>query len=182
MHSLITGITGLAPELVRPRWQKETATVPGPDISWCAFGLTRLKVLKHPEIMHFPQDQGRDELISHEELSFLLSFYGPEGVDLALIFNDGLYVAQNRVLLRRNDMAFVKTGDIVNVPESPAMNWQSRADLVLVLSRESRRAYAALNLLQCGSCGSVLESDSGIVVPLGCCAEADREQEPVSGP
>lgn len=40
LHDLIAALTGIPGRYVRPRWQPEPPRMPGPDVTWCAFGIT----------------------------------------------------------------------------------------------------------------------------------------------
>lgn len=167
LHDLIAGITSLPAELVRPSWQPEPPRVPGSETTWCAFGIIARKPHNFPEIKHQGKGDGFDELISHEEIVVLSSFYGPQGEDMALLLRDGLHIAQNRALLRPAGLAFVSAQEVTFLPEVAGTGWLARADLPLTFRRQTRRTYAVLNIVQ-GN-GRV-RTENGMCLSLACSA------------
>jgi len=49
IQGALAGITGLAGNLVRPKWQPEPANQPDKSVDWCAFGLS----LTDQDITHY---------------------------------------------------------------------------------------------------------------------------------
>lgn len=170
LHDLITGVTGLPGELVRPRWQPDPPEVPEPNVNWCAFGIGQFDPSNHPVIIHHGEGDGHGEIVDMEELQVMVSFYGPLHMVNVRAFRRGIYVKQNRELLRPAGLAFVKAGTIVPLPELVALGWRSRADIPLTFRLETRSFFASLNLLQSG--GSITSETSGgtggTTVPIGC--------------
>lgn len=177
LHGCLAGVTGLPGELIRPRWQPEAPRVPGPKVSWCAFGITGYEPDNFPVLTHHGGGDGHSEITDSEEISVLVSFYGPGHVARARLLRLALHVPQNRFELRRNGLAFARAGAVTPVPELVAGRWRARADLPLlfrlVTARpgESGRRVNVLNLLHCGSPGSFIETDTGLVTPLAACPE-----------
>jgi hypothetical protein len=168
LSGIIAGITGLPGDLIRPRWQPEPPRTPKKAENWCAFGETGSIPDIYPQIRHYGEGEGHDELIDRDEFSVLVSFYGPQHVDLALLLRAGIYVPQNRASLRPAGMAFVKAGSITRLPEVGQSGIRARADLPLTFRRFVVRSIAVLNLKQSG--GS-LENDNNVIVPFGCDAQ-----------
>lgn len=197
-HDLIAGVTGLHSDMVRPRWQPEPPREPKPTEDWCAFGIIGYEPQNFPEIRHHGEGEGKDaqglcpartqgasggaaprdgydEMVDHETLTVLASFYGPRHLDLARLMRRGVHVPQNRKLLRPAGLVFVKAGSIVPVPALVAMQWRARADLPLIFRLETRSAFSSLNLLQTGgsvrsdSSGATSNNDAGgLETPVGC--------------
>ena len=72
----------------------------------------------------------------HEHLVVMCSFYGPQARALARALRDGLYVEQNRAMLRDiANLAFVEAGDIVPAPELVNLRWIRRQDITITLTR-----------------------------------------------
>lgn len=163
---LIAGVCGLCTTLVRPRWQADPPSEPKPDVNWCAFGITVWEGRNVPEVRHHAEGEGYDEVIDHETLSVLLSFYGPQHVDMARLCRRGLHIAQNRAGLRQHGLALTRIGTVTPVPALVAMRWRARADLTLTLQLETRERYDVLNLLQ--SQGRIQSEKVG--VGTGCAA------------
>jgi hypothetical protein len=170
LHGLICGITGFAGELVRSRWQPEPPRAPKPEVNWCAFGVMEFEPQNFPEILHHGEGEGHDEIIDHEILRVLVSFYGPGHTDVARHMRRGIHVGQNRASLRSAGLSFLKAGAIRVLPELVALQWQPRSDLPLTFDLETRCTYAALNLKK--STGTI-EADhgpapDGLIVSIGC--------------
>lgn len=170
LNDLVAGITGLPGELVRPRWQPDPPEVPEPDVNWCAFGITQFDPLNMPVVRHQGADEGHDEVIDNEELQAPLSFFGPQHLVMARAFRRGIYVPQNRHLLRPAGLAFVKVGTIVVLPAQVALGWRARADLPLTFRLETRSSLPVLNLKGLGG-NSFIKTESGAFAPLQDCKE-----------
>ncbi|SBV95521.1 conserved hypothetical protein [uncultured delta proteobacterium] len=172
LHDCIAGVTRLCGNLVRPRWQEEAPRVPKAGVSWCAFGITNYDPLNFPVAEHSGEGEGHDILTDHENLTVLISFYGPGPVDQARQLRRSLHISQNRKILRKNGLAFVKAGAIVPVPEQVALQWRARVDITLTFQLVTSQIYAALNLKQMsGTLVSEQPQDGsrpGASAPFGC--------------
>ena len=166
LHGLITGLTGLTGDRVRPRWLFEPAFAPVPSETWAAFGLQKLSLTGAPQIRHSGLGEGRDVIVSHEELLVLVTFIGPECMERASLLRDGLYVPQNTAPLRPAGMVFVRAGDMTPLPQAVGGHWLARMDLSLVFRRATEREIPVLNLACCASQGAFLENDTGVTVGL----------------
>lgn len=175
LQALIAGITGLPADLVRPRWQPEPPREPGPSVNWCAFGITSYEPLNFPEIRHHGAGEGHDEVVDHETLTVLTSFYGPAHVDIARHFRRGVHAPQHRAMLRPAGLVFVRAVGLIPMPALVSMQWRARADLTLIFRLTTRSTFPSLNLLQTegsvrsDSPGSTTNNDAdGLAVPTGC--------------
>ncbi len=164
LHDFIAGVAGLPGDLVRPRWQAAVPRVPAPGVGWCAFGIVGNRRIGLPVIAHAAAGDGQDEIVSTRELSVLVSFYGPESMDLAETLRDGSHLEQNRAFLRPHGLALTRASDITEVPEVVRAQWLARSDLLMVLQYETRRTCPTLNIVQVS--GRVYAP--GISVPTGC--------------
>ena len=150
LHDVLAGVTGLANDLVRPRWQEEPPNLPPRNVTWAAFGVRSVSADTFPAVTHDPTaaaGQGADILSRHQELTLLASFYGPASQTNAERLRDGLLIAQNREALFLAGMALVEVGEIVSAPELVKQKWLRRWDLPVIIRREVRREYPILNLL-----------------------------------
>lgn len=147
LQAMIVGITGMAAESVRPRWQPEPPNLKEYGDNWAGIGV----VVRHPEsfaaIDHDPDEQGADVLRRSEVLEVLTSFYGPNAERNAGLLKDGLQIEQNRAVLREAGMALVDTGDPVEAPSLVKERWLRRIDLRMSIRRGIVRVYPILNLL-----------------------------------
>jgi len=149
----IAGITGLAGELVRPKWQKKPPKRPASTVNWCAFGVTEDNADAGPVIAHDPdadEGLGQDTYTRHKDITVIASFYGPAAKGVAQLLEDGIAIPQNLEELQLNSICFISAGTIRAVPESVNMQWLDRYDLLLYFRRAVTRTYAVQNILTAG--------------------------------
>ncbi|WP_427183531.1 LIC_12616 family protein [Bordetella bronchialis] len=166
-QAYVRGITGLSGAMVRPRWQPTVPQTPGPEVDWCAVGVTpRTRSQDYPAIQHDPAGDGQDLLTRHQELDVLVTFYGPNGMRYGDMLRDGAYLPQNSEVINALGIALVEVLDAFAVPELVNQRWQRRYDVPMKFRRVIRRTYPVLNLL---SAEAEVQSDTGpgadIVVP-----------------
>ncbi len=147
VHDLVAGITALAPDLVRPRWQPTVPKQPDPSVDWCAFGVQEQEPDAGPAIQHDGTGEGHDTYIRHQAIDVMCTFYGPHAKGYAQRLADGLAIPQNREQIQLQDMAFVGVGPIRAVPDLVNQQWVRRYDMTVTLRRKITRTYAVLNLL-----------------------------------
>lgn len=145
---MIVGITALPAALVRPRWQTNPPPIPAASVNWCAVGITVTTPDANAAISHALGDDGDgiDNLLRHEDIEVLASFYGPQGQANALRLRDGLQVAQNRDTLAVTGVRFVAAGKVTNAPDLANQQWIRRYDLTLNFRRPVSRTYNIRNL------------------------------------
>ncbi len=168
LQSLIAGITGLPGSLVRPRFLLEPQKEPDVTVNWCALGIANALPQAYPELVHCSQASagaGEAHVVTHASLNVLVSLYGPNCHALALALQCGLYVPQNRSILRPAGLAFVQAGAITQVPGLTSAGWRGRADLPLVFRQVQGASVAIRNITQSGG---TFESETGITVGFGC--------------
>ena len=148
LQRVVVGITGLAGNLVRPRWQETPPQQPARNVNWCAIGIVRIGAAYGHHISHFPDGEGYDEAEAYEDLELLASFYGPGCAGVAALLRDGLRIPQNREEMRANGMALTADDTITLLGEAVGPEYRRRADLPLALTRVVSRSYPILNLLE----------------------------------
>lgn len=146
-QELIVGLTGLPPDLVRPRWQPVDRKMPDVSVNWCALGVTEDAADSDPFIQHRGTGEGQDTLQRTESIRVLATFYGPNAKSYAKTARDGLHIAQNREQLEIALLAVIRTDTIRAVPEQINNQWVRRYDLPLVFRRTVQRTYAVQNLV-----------------------------------
>lgn len=147
MQQVVVGITGFTPSLVIPRWQPEPPTQQDINVNWCAIGTVNIEGDNDP---YFEQHDNDATMKRHQVVEILCSFYGPNCLENASLFRDGLDVSQNREQLFLANMALVEVGEIVNAPELINEKWFPRADVPFIIRREIIRDYAIMKLLSAG--------------------------------
>jgi hypothetical protein len=138
------GVSGLAGNLVRPRWQPEPANIPGEAVSWCAVGIMNRRAQTYPWNA-YDGDAEAYQFQNHEDLEILSSWYGL-GIDsqadyYAARMRDGSIIPQNRDVLMQNGFGLVSAGECLSVPSLMKTRWLYRVDLPFVLRREIVRVY-----------------------------------------
>lgn len=148
-QEMVVGITGLAPDLVRPRWQPVDRKIPDVSVNWCAIGVVSDEPDANAYVVHSqgdPGSGGQDDLRRTENIRVMATFYGPSSKGYAKILRDGLSIAQNREQLGNALLAVITTDTIRAVPEQINEQWVRRYDLPLVFRRTVVRSYAVQSI------------------------------------
>lgn len=144
----LVSLTGLPQSLIRPRWQPETPTIPESNVTWIAFGIK----LKNPDTfsaeVHYSGQTGYNELRRHEEISILISSYGPSCGSLMSALSDNMQISQNREILSDNSMGLVSATEPFPVPELVKGIWYKREDMTVVIKRQKRRHYRIQSIVE----------------------------------
>lgn len=156
---LVGGITGLAPGMVRPRWQEDPPDEPPKDEDWCAVGVTEETPFDTPTLIHLSEGEGSSVLRSTASLEVLASFYGPRSRGLARLFADALWIAQNREILLREGANLADVGSLKTAPALVNTEFRRRTDVPFTLTRVIERTYAILNVKQ--AVGTIVAADTG---------------------
>lgn len=144
--TVLVGVSGFAPEMVRPAWQQNPPPVPNIDTNWMAFGITARRADNDP--YQVEKDDGlRTLMLRHEELDVMLAFYGPDCLQKAAEVREGFELTQNTESLLLAGMAYIDLSDIIHAPELVNDRWFDRADTTLTIRREVRREYRILNFV-----------------------------------
>lgn len=144
--TVLVGVSGFAPEMVRPAWQQNPPPVPNIDTNWMAFGITARRADNDP--YQVEKDDGQGTLmLRHEELDIMLAFYGPDCLQKAAEVREGFELTQNTESLLLAGMAYIDLSDIIHAPELVNDRYFDRADTTLTIRREVRREYRILNFV-----------------------------------
>lgn len=158
LQQAVVGITGLAGELVRPRFQRTPPQQPpNPDTNWCAIGVRDEDPDDNAAMIHHgsgdegdtdtgPLSGGWTESQRHVDLDVLASFYGKGARAMAGVLRDGLGIAQNRDMLRASGLAFISVGKPVITSDLISNQWRARVDLPIKFRRQVSRSYAIRNI------------------------------------
>lgn len=137
LQTVFVGVTGLPAPLVRPRYQVKPPKQPDTATDWCAVGVMHIDRDANP-VLGFVENQ----LMRHEEIHVLASFYGPHAGTLAATAADGLSLLQNNAVLALQLMLYVNNDTIRQVPELVGEQWIRRFDLPIRFRRQIKRTYA----------------------------------------
>lgn len=146
LQQVFVGVSGLAGELVRPRWQVEPANMPDRSIDWMSFGITSWD----PDIYAVEQHDGpnnESNLIRHETVEISFSFYGPNASTTMAILRDGFQIAQNREVFQLNAIGLQETGPARNIPFLLKEKWLTKIDMSMIIRRQILRTYPILNII-----------------------------------
>lgn len=147
LQKVVVSITGLQPDMVRPRWQAVIPTQPAHDVDWCAIGITALE----QDANHaMTRSDNSDVLQRHEVIKVLATFYGTNAMRHAAALRDGMCVEQNRDFLRTHHMNLFHFGTIRAVPELINQKWIKRYDLEMNLRRQILKTYPVLGYAEVG--------------------------------
>ena len=157
LQETIKGITGIAGNLVRPRWQEEPANLPAYGVNWAAFGRTETETPLDAVVGHHYTDNPSGEptefsyVSRSEEVVFLVSFYGPESGRYASRLRDGLALRQNLERWQLESIGLAGIGPIRHVPDLIKNKWTNRSDIEIRVRRSTVRTYSVTHLLS--ACG-----------------------------
>lgn len=146
IHDLIVGLTGIAGDLVRPRWQSEPPQQPPFTTDWVAFGLSNSTVDAFAFESHDPAGEGPTSVERDELLEYIHSFYGPHAHGLAERFRDGFEIGQNRDVLRAAGLGLVEVQRANKVPALLKEKWVPKVDVTVVYRRRTSRPYPVLTI------------------------------------
>lgn len=151
LQGMVVGITGLDPTLVRPRWQPTVPKQPEPDVDWCSIGVVESNPDTYAHVEHLSgvsiTDQSGDLSKRHEELSVLVSFYGPHSKSYLGVLRDGLGIEQNLYALKASGLYFVAMDRGRAAPEFINQQWIRRWDSAMTFRRMVARTYAVNNIV-----------------------------------
>lgn len=133
-QGLLAGVTGLPGDLVRPRYQRKPPKQPAVDVTWCAVGVMDIDADTGPAL----DSNAAGDLVRHEVIHVLASFYGPNATAAASLARDGLALPQNSVLQL---MSYVNSDTMRKASELVNEQWIQRIDLPVVFRRQVKRAY-----------------------------------------
>lgn len=148
IHDLIMNLVGLAGDLVRPAYQAYPAKAPKPSVDWCAFWLHPDDSQNWAETVHYSDEDGYDIVTDYVKYECLISFYGPNSFDNALVLRRGLSLEQNsRETLRPIGAGIRSIGMATRLPELIQEYWLQRTDLPVKIVHAEKSKYKVMNLL-----------------------------------
>lgn len=149
IQTVLVGITGFDPTLVRPKWQVAPIKRPDITVNWMAFGIQEDNAQANAFVEE--NDIGSLSTLGRQTaISIQCSFYGPNAYDNAGAFRDGFQIFQNLAALRSADMGFTETTQIMRAPELINQQWFNRAEMTLVLARRVIRTYQVVSFASVG--------------------------------
>ncbi len=139
LTALVSGITGIAGELVRPRWQPEPPDQPDFAVDWASIGITATE----PDAFSYQEqiDASTVQLEQDEKLTVLLSCYGPNAQAMMSRFQQGIQMERNREVLAPLFLKFLSGTTARQVPALLKDRWVKRFDSNLFFSRRIKRRY-----------------------------------------
>ena len=142
---VLAGITGLPPNMVRPRFQPTVPNQPGYEENWVAFGVTVTEQDVYPYHRHvssLESPQGATIVERDEYMDVLCSFYGSNNHEYMARWREGLAIEQNRYTMGDLGIKLVAVGkNPVSVPALFKNTWTRRVDLSCQFSRRVSVTY-----------------------------------------
>lgn len=129
--NLVCALCGIKQNLVRPRYQEKPPYIPAANVDWCAFSILA-EGAPGASVWHEADEKkvGHSRLVADEEFSVLFSFYGPNCRGNARALRDGLWIEQNRAVLRlEHNISLLRNGQLIPVPELVNERWLKRCDI-----------------------------------------------------
>jgi hypothetical protein len=151
-QQLVAGVTGIPGNLVRPLWQQNPPNLPDAGTNWVALGIPNRSTDDFAFVEHVSPPTGTpyDLYQRHEILHIRASFYGPQAAGNAMLFRDGMLIAQNRETLGLLGMGYVASQEPRQVPDLVNQQWRKRVDMTFDVKRVVQRQYPVLNLASAG--------------------------------
>lgn len=146
LQAWVVSLCGIDPTMVRPRWQPAPANIPVFGTDWCAFGITLYDKETFAAELHFATGNGYNEVRLNEEVTCMVSFYGPNSASYVSLLSDNMQASQNREILSVNAMGLVSAGNITPMPELIKERWLKRFDLSFIIRRQIIRDYNVLSI------------------------------------
>lgn len=147
LRLFVSDVTGIDQKLVRKRWMAKPGTQPGLSSDWCAVGVNSVKTHGLPSFRGhkgniYDPVSGDIESESHQTLSCLASFYGPNASEYADMFRDGLQLPQNNSALQSMGLTVQGVADEVrHSPDFLLQQWVDRYDVAFNIGRKITRTY-----------------------------------------
>lgn len=162
LHDAVRDITGLAGDLVRPRWQTEPPQQPDFSVNWCAFGINR----REPDVFAYASSSnGSTTVVEQDELLHVLhSFYGPQSSALTARLRRGLAVAQNRDALVAAGLGLVEVQEDTILPALLKEKWVRRVDVNVIYRRRASSTFQVLTITS--ATGSLVTDSPARTTPI----------------
>jgi hypothetical protein len=166
LTAAVSGIVGIPPSLVRPRWQKVPVQQPPVDVDWVAVGIQTRHPMDYPSIKHDPtlnNGMGGDVLTRNQKVDCICIFYGPNAGANAGACTDGFYIPQNWEALNALGVRMHGAHDTNNTNELINAQWVPRVDAILRMQREIKRVY---NIYQVVKAPQQINTDPATTSPI----------------
>lgn len=158
LHDWLVGVSNVQKPMIRPRWQPEPPNIPDVKTDWMAFGIVDRESSTFPYEGHDGTNLGHNTMIRHEQLTVLISVYGPNADITAHLIRENAMVAQNREVLFKKGFAVKSIGGFRAAPEMIKQQWMYRVDFEIVFNRKIEIVYPILNI---ASAEVQIQDDSG---------------------
>ena len=143
IQTVISGVSGVAGNLVRPKWQ--IAPPKNPDIytNWVAFAIVQVT----PDANAYANTltDASTLLARMERLEIQVSFFGPQALEIYSVFRDGFQIQQNLENLRAANMGFNGVSQAIRGPDLINQRYVDRWETSLTLMRFVQRVYPVLS-------------------------------------
>jgi hypothetical protein len=148
LQSVIVGITGMDPTMVRPRWQPEPPNEPDFTTDWAAIGVIERDPDTFASVTHTTDEEGNgtDLVVRNEVLSILASFYGPNAEKNSKLLVNGFALAQNREGMQINGFGLLSAGKPIQVPALLKERWLIGWDVPFRVRHQEAYGYPIPNL------------------------------------
>jgi hypothetical protein len=156
LQTVLVGVSGLLPALVRPQWQVDAPKQPDIYVNWMSFGLTEDDA---DTFSYNSLDSSNNNVFMRmEALTLQCSFYGPDSLEWGKTTRDGFQIGQNREALQSAGMDFVATSKMTRAPDLVNERWMDRWMMSVMLRREILRVYPILTFLSVNGTISTLQA------------------------
>lgn len=161
LQTVFAGISGLAPDLVRPKWQINPPKQPDITTNWLALAIVNNEadanayvgsVVDNSNIVNVTQRM--------EQLEIQCCFYGPQSQEYMSLTRDGFQIEPNRVALTAAKMGFVGTDKGHRMPDLVNERWCDRWEMSFFLNREILRAYPILTFVSASGTINAIVSEN----------------------
>ncbi|MDR1979773.1 MAG: hypothetical protein LBQ42_13640 [Synergistaceae bacterium] len=147
-QNVISQISGLPGNLVRPAFQEDPGPTPGSSATWAAFQVMNGDATNYPVEHHYGEGDGESVVYDQTAKNVLVSIYGPGADDVADMIRRALHIRQNRDALRASGVAVTWIDAPIQLPELVNEKWLRRVDLTIRTTIDIAGAYQILNLLR----------------------------------
>lgn len=162
LTSLVSTLTSIPPQLVRPRWQRTPPQQPPVHVDWASVGIINRAAQGYTsQAMSFLPGTTTEALLVRRwaALEALVSFYGPHSEDLAELFRESCYIVQNLAGLYAYGIKLTGVEEVVAVPDLVNLQWIDHQDVHFNLVREFDRYFPMQSLLT--GVGTAYADDAG---------------------